>query len=83
MDWNPNQPRLLNGTEMRRKRAEFVEYIEEVTCTVFHFSSIQRTDLITSLISAITYEDVVFRFLSKDELQSASDMSIHPSKSSV
>lgn len=79
VDWLPTKPNIVNGSEMERGRAVFIEYIEQVLTNVFLFDCRQRTDLITSLLANITYERVLFRFLSKDEIDSAAAITIQPS----
>lgn len=59
----------------------FIEYIEDVLASIFHFDCRQRTDLVTSLLGSITYERVLFRFLSMEEINSAASITVHPRKS--
>lgn len=63
---------------MTRNRNEFIEYIENVMTSVFHFDKAQTTDFIISLLGRLVYSQVIFRFLSKDEMQSAAELTIHP-----
>lgn len=61
------------------RRSEFIDYLERLLVDVFHLTTHQRSDFITSLsLSRIIYSEVTFRFLSRDEVQSAVALSISP-----
>lgn len=77
-DWSPERPRLCNGQEMCLRRVDFIEYLENLMSTVFPLTTQQRSDFITSLLSKISYEEVLFRFLSRDEIQRAITLNVCP-----
>lgn len=75
--WLPSAPSLRNGQEMQRHRSLFVSYLEDVLSRLW-LDCAQRADFITTVLPNITYDEVLFRFLHKEEIDCASSLRLVP-----
>lgn len=80
--WTPTEPALQNGEEMQRFRSSFIDYLEALLCKLM-LSESQRTDLITTILPRIRYEQVLFRFLRREELEWAAKLTNSPEPNPV
>ena len=79
MVWSPVYPALVNGMEMQRPRAAFIDYLEVVLAKL-GLDLRQRSDFIVSILPRLQYTDVLFRFLCREEIAAAIQITLRSTR---